>query len=80
MNNDTNGFFDTIGLFGDQNWSGNLYGQMFWDYPNAGRDYFGVIGFTGLAVNYWPESEPEPFEHFYIGFAPYVNIGYQPPD
>lgn len=83
MDNGTNGYLDTIGLFGVKSWSGDFYGQMVWDYPNAGRDLYGAIGFTGLAVCYLPEPEPEPdpiIKHSYIGFAPYVNIGYQPPN
>ena len=74
-----NGYIKTVGLKGKKEWNGNFYGQIYWSYPRQkSQELFGIIGFTGISFINW--FSPNIIHHFYWGFAPYVNIGYQPPN
>jgi hypothetical protein len=74
-----NGYIETVGLKGRKEWDGNFYGQISWGYPRQeSHELFGIIGFTGISFINWFSFDT--IYHFYLGFAPYVNIGYQPPN
>jgi len=67
------GWFNTYGLLGQKKREGNLYGQIF-PFEFLTSTYFiGAIGFEGVRL-----YNSLMGQSFYLGFATYAKIGYNP--
>ncbi|UCF49086.1 MAG: hypothetical protein JSU91_04870, partial [Thermoplasmatales archaeon] len=72
-----NGWVHTFGLFGKKDWNGSFYGQMTYVATFFLASYIGAVGFKGIKIKM--DSSPLEIVFYYLGFANYVNIDYEPP-
>ena len=69
----SDGWIETVGLFGKKNFTGSMFGQISEFFTILGNFFVGVNGFTGLKIM------EDDFCKYYLGFATRVNISSSPP-